>query len=551
MVLTLEQEREKKQREDEARRRQRAQADVGFQKLVEADPTRFGATTTPKKEPVTIEPSKITATAGTPDVPPITSGPVPVQKTPLQEAQEEIRRLTGETERLSDKRAAEKKAAEIKRGKRGIQVGETAISAQLPGIKELPQFQQDLLGQLTEQLKTETQAGVSDIEAAQKALDTIRRSQTLTTLTGAEIGGKPTIDAVKAKELELGRKLSQSEILQLAGDEGINLSDDIIERISKEKTNAIENLKIQRDFEFAQSEFLRNRLKRESNRAITEQEEFNVQQDARLRRMAAIFGAADVSTANTAILSQKIKAQNRLNDLRLEFQDRQDILALRATANMKTITNNINLLESQRSEIIEDKYLELQENIQGLINQGITDTETLRAESSSRVKKFFDDYQKINDRAFELLSQQEQAVAQAEQDAQKKISGNEALFDKGVAKIREELTKAGIPITENFQNVLQEGLERIDNGENVQVVLTDIVRAVQANPQVQESLKARLDKAVAADATRKKQLAGLGGGNTTQPAPTSPTETQPTDKKDLTPADVENLSVAEILKLAK
>lgn len=348
-------------------------------------------------------------------------GQITPPKTQLQIFQEENARLQLENQALSDRRAAEQKAAEAARGMRNIPVGQTGIDATLPydtgtpggGVSPLSGLtpeQQAIYGQKLGTAEQIAKLSLGGVAGEAQSLEAIRRLQVSQALQQSNIGGRPAQDAISAKETELGRRLTSQELLGMAAQEGIDLSQSNIDRITSKGNAEIDNIKIQRDYELAQAQYSQNQLERTGNRAISDREQFNVQQDAKRRRMAAIFGAADVSTANAAIIDQNSKDQQALDDLRMEFIDKTDLASKLGVAITKTAGNNISQIQNDMSNKIEEKYLGLQKSINDLLAQGITDSNEIRNATLSVQKEYLTSYDKIMTEGLAALKENSSAI---------------------------------------------------------------------------------------------------------------------------------------------
>jgi hypothetical protein len=259
------------------------------------------------------------------------------------------------------------------------------------------------------------QAAVAGMQQAQSEItaNTIfdakernRRNKLISSLNQTNIG-----QIAKSKNQNLA-KLTTAQLEDLAASEGVDLSNTIKDRLQSEGKNLIENLKISQKMRLAENDYMKNQLSRTFNRAITDREEFNNQQDAKLRRLAGAFGGGAVqsASANVSIMKEADKGQRILEDLRADFVDRQSLLSTQAVGMIDTYTNNVNTIESRTAQILEDKFAEITNTVDDLIDQGVTNQEELSVAVNLSKIDYMKTYFDITNKAFEAVQAQNQRL---------------------------------------------------------------------------------------------------------------------------------------------
>ena len=106
---------------------------------------------------------------------------------------------------------------------------------------------------------------------------------------------------------------------------------------------------------------------------VTEQEKFNAQQDAKMRRLANAFGFGEDLGANVQTMRVAQEGQQALNDLAADFAGRGGLLAKQADAIQRAYHSGVREVEAQTNGLIEAKFAQIQNTVSDLIKQGVTD----------------------------------------------------------------------------------------------------------------------------------------------------------------------------------
>ena len=276
----------------------------------------------------------------------------------------------------------------------------------LEGLAGTPFPGQLALGQQQLGLQTEFR------EQQQEAQNQVRELQLRRTLSNISLSGDDE-NILAATEKRLG-KLNLQQLESLAATEGLELTPKLKENLQRDGKAAIERFNIERNQRMAESEFTKNQLNRQFDRAITDREEFNAQNDARMRRLLASFGGGKASSlaGSVSVMREKDRGQRVLEDLRLEFVDRTTLLSANADAIIQSHTSNVNQIESQMSQILEDKYAEISNKLDDVILQGVVDQVAINELMSQDFKDYADLYFDVTNNAFNFMRDENQRMFQ-------------------------------------------------------------------------------------------------------------------------------------------
>ena len=308
-----------------------------------------------------------------------------------------------------------KSEAQLKRGDftGGTPAQELFGGTESPGgisasIGELPDEAPDIYqqqGMLAEDvLGTEMDVAIAN----QTAKETLREQELRGSLSKLSLGDEQG-NILEALEGNLGR-LSLPQLEALAQQNGLELTDDLKDSLTRDGKAAIEREQITKKQRLAENEYSKKQLSRQFNRAITDREEFNTQQDARLRRLAASFGGGkfESMSANVSIMQAAEKGQKAIEDLRSEFTDKTMLVSSQADTIIDTYNNNVGIIEGEMSDVLENKYAEITNNIDDLLTQGVTNELELNNSILKAKKDYMNTYFEVSEKAFEAIEKQNQ-----------------------------------------------------------------------------------------------------------------------------------------------
>ena len=318
------------------------------------------------------------------------------------------------------------------------------------------------------------EVGQEGIIGLRDAKDNARALQLQQTL-----GSTNAVDMLKAIGKDLN-DLSLQELEQLAVSQGLDLRDEDKQRIKQEGASAIESMGYERGDRLAEVDYQKAQLERTIGRAMTEQEKFNAQQDAKMRRLANAFGFGEDLGANVQTMRVAQEGQQALNDLASDFAGRGGLLANQADAIQRAYYSGVREVESQTNGLIEAKFAQIQNTVSDLIKQGVTDEEDLR-------KATFD----LNKEYIGLYNDANKALAEYLTDAQK------TAFDQMYKAMEfqqtedKNLTDQTGFIHQNGQMLTDEQGNPISNAEMLRFMTTE-QRQLYALEQDQKQFESRL-----------------------------------------------------------
>jgi len=211
-------------------------------------------------------------------------------------------------------------------------------------------------------------------------------------------------------------QMTTQQLMDVAGAQGLELSKSVKDRLSSAGKIQIENEKLAQQRELADNEMTRRQLERQLGRSLQEREDFNTQQDTKLRRMLGMFGGGQVQdmAGNMAVMDAQEKGKQALADLRADYADRMDSLGRQYTAISQTHTNNVKLIESDINNKIEGAFADLTSKIDGYFESGVTNAndigKAILAAKKDYLKTYMDEtakgaerIQKQNEQTFNQL----------------------------------------------------------------------------------------------------------------------------------------------------
>lgn len=203
-------------------------------------------------------------------------------------------------------------------------------------------------------------------------------------------------------------RMTTDQLMGLAATEGLDLSKSIKDRLSAVGKVQIENEKLAQERELADVEMTRRQFERQFGRAIAEREDFNTQQDTKLRRMLGMFGGGQVQdlAGNMAVMDAQEKGRQALDDLRADYGDRMDSLGRQYTAISQTHTNNIRLIENDMSNKIEGAFANLLGQIDGYIESGVKNEAEITKAVLGAKKEYLKTYMDVTNQAADFIQKQ-------------------------------------------------------------------------------------------------------------------------------------------------
>jgi hypothetical protein len=326
-----------------------------------------------------------------------------------------------------------------KAAKRGIGAGGTTTAGAGVDFSQFGQAgdvlnQQALLAQ--EVAGGKASAAASVFNAKEQQIQT----ELIATLGATNIG-----QALAQSGVDL-KGMSNQQLQGLLKNPNLELSDRMQERLTAEGDSALESISIQRNAMMANNEYSQNQLERNFDRAISEREKFNQQQDNKLRRLAASFGGGKVESLgnNVAIMKAAEEGQKAVDFMRGDFIDKKTLLSSQANTIIDTYHNNKRLIEGEMAGILEDKFAEINNTVNTLMNQGVTNQAELQTNIATAKKEYMDMYSKVTDKAISLINTENERLFQqqerlAQQQFQIDRDRQQNIFQKELIGLRDKL----------------------------------------------------------------------------------------------------------------
>lgn len=207
-------------------------------------------------------------------------------------------------------------------------------------------------------------------------------------------------------------KMTTEQLMSLGSAEGLDMSTAVKDKLSAFGKLQIENEKLNRDFELADVEMTRRQMERQLGRSITEQEDFNTQQDTKLRRMLGMFGGGKVQdlAGNMAVMDAQQKGITALADLRADYGDRMDSLGRTYNKISSSHAMAIKGIEYETNNKIETAFVNLQNKIDGYITSGVTNEKELNKVMMQGKKDFVKTYMEETSKAADRIQKQNETM---------------------------------------------------------------------------------------------------------------------------------------------
>lgn len=207
-------------------------------------------------------------------------------------------------------------------------------------------------------------------------------------------------------------KMTTEQLMSLGSAEGLDMSTAVKDKLSAFGKLQIENEKLNRDFELADVEMTRRQMERQLGRSITEQEDFNTQQDTKLRRMLGMFGGGKVQdlAGNMAVMDAQQKGITALADLRADYGDRLDSLGRTYNKISSSHALAIKGIEYETNNAIETAFVGLQNKIDGYITAGVTNEKELNKVAMQGKKEFLKTYMEETSKGADRIQKQNETM---------------------------------------------------------------------------------------------------------------------------------------------
>ena len=279
-----------------------------------------------------------------------------------------------------------------------------------PEQQNLPEMSPDFLStgaQMTQDL-FEDQLNIA--LANQKSKEALRENQLRQQLSKLSLGSEED-NVLSSLEKTMG-KLSLPQLEMLATQDGLELTDDLKDSLTRHGKSAIETEKITTDMRLAENEYSKKQLSRTYDRAITDREEFNVQQDAKMRRAVAQFGGGTFQSlgGNVAVMNKREEGQRAVEELKSEYSDKTMLVSQQADAIILTYNKNVRLIEDQMAQVQENKLTEITNTIDDLLEAGVSNEVELNNAIIKAKSDYVKSYGAAQEKAYDLILKQNQQL---------------------------------------------------------------------------------------------------------------------------------------------
>jgi len=220
-------------------------------------------------------------------------------------------------------------------------------------------------------------------------------------------------------------QMSLNDLFNEAAQNGLTLTDQVRDRIQAGGKAELDNLLASRNDQLAEVQVARNAIEREFNRALNEREQFNVQQDTRMRRLLGAFGGGVVesSVGNAEVMRSLENGQRAKEDLIATYADKQGSIARAAQGVIREYTTNINKVEQEMAQQIEGKYADMSKKIDELIDAGVTNERDLQKALFGIKKEYAKTYENLQMKALDFVQKENERLFEQTmkiQEAQRK-----------------------------------------------------------------------------------------------------------------------------------
>lgn len=309
-------------------------------------------------------------------------------------------------------------------------------------IDQAPSFYGDILNQAGQFAQEQQQLAYDSYASAENA----RKLQLQQQLSQTNAG-----DALKASGRSLG-DLSVSELEQLAVSEGLTLSQELRDDITRRGENAIKSLQINRDSSLAEVEKVKNDTERKYERAIDNQTRVNTINDVRLRRSLAQYGGGNAENLIGTVMVNDAAQQGaqQLNDIVAEYADTKTMLGVESNKIRDVYTVQVNEINFEMLDRISQAKSKLDEKIDELIGKGVSNVQDLNKASLAARKEYIETYRDVTEKAYNAIVEQNKVAYQRALDIQKQA----VEYDKFLTSNTGVVYSNGQPLVDQFGNAV-------------------------------------------------------------------------------------------------
>ena len=207
-------------------------------------------------------------------------------------------------------------------------------------------------------------AGMEGAQNIFSIQENARRNQFLLAASGSNLAEKAASQGLDYSSM------SAQQLEDFMSQNGIDLSDENKASIRAGGDSAIKTLKEAQNINLAQINLEKAALEREKGRALNDREEFNAQQDARMRKMMGMNNQTS-NSSNVSYMNVLEKGQRAMEDLVSSYADKGTYLGLQAMDVVNQYSSKIAQIESETASIQEQAKAALVGKISTLIDAGM------------------------------------------------------------------------------------------------------------------------------------------------------------------------------------
>lgn len=197
-------------------------------------------------------------------------------------------------------------------------------------------------------------------------------------------------------------QMSPQELQNFAVSHDISLTQETKDRLNAGGKAALDTENLAKNEQLAQIQFAQDQEARDKQRALDEREQYNIQQDTKMRRMLGAYGGGVVGNlaGNAEVMRSLDEGQKALENLKADYANVEGKLALAANGVIERWNISTKEIQSQMATTIENAYGQISQAINDDIDSGITSELDLIKANRVALKEYAKSYMEATDKAY-------------------------------------------------------------------------------------------------------------------------------------------------------
>lgn len=197
-------------------------------------------------------------------------------------------------------------------------------------------------------------------------------------------------------------QMSPQELQNFAVSHDISLTQETKDRLNAGGKAALDTENLAKSEQLAQIQFAQDQESRDKQRALDEREQYNIQQDTKMRRMLGAYGGGVVGNlaGNAEVMRSLDNGQKAMENLKADYANIEGKMALAANGITERWKINTTQIQSQMASTIENAYGQISQAINDDIDAGVTSELDLIKANHGALKEYAKSYMEATDKAY-------------------------------------------------------------------------------------------------------------------------------------------------------